>query len=338
MTASVGYHHIPVMVREVVQYLNCSPGKVYVDCTLGGGGHTRAILQSVGGNCQLIGIDRDPDSIANARQVFSESILNVSHNVKLNVKLVNDNFTGLSQILRDLCIGGVDGIIVDLGFSLYQIQGSGRGFSFLRDEPLDMRMDPQEGITAEALVNELPEAELARLIYLYGEERWSRRVARTIVQERDKAPIRSSAHLAEVVTRSIPARFRPGRIHPATRTFQALRIAVNRELACLEAFLNSVYELLNPGGRLCILSFHSLEDRIVKDFFRMMSRGCVCPPGFPICTCGKRPRMCTLTKKPVTPGPAEVAENPMARSTKLRAAEKLLADSPLGDCPVEEHL
>ncbi len=312
------YRHVPVMVKEVIDYLNCSSGKAYVDGTLGGGGHAQAILDAIGAEGCLVGIDRDPDAIAYAGESF--------HRYKPNVQIFHDNYTNLPQILSRLHIAGVDGILLDLGLSLYQLEGSGRGFSFMREEPLDMRMNPEQGRTAEAIVNRLSEKELADIIGRYGEESWAFRIAKSIVAARRQQAIRSSLQLAEVVKKAIPARHRKWRIHPATRTFQAIRIAVNQELEALERFLDEAVNFLNPGGRLCILSFHSLEDRIVKERFKALARGCNCPPHFPMCVCGKTPQVSILTKKPVRPGQAEVQANPMARSARLRAAERLSDD------------
>lgn len=308
------YRHVPVMVKEVVEYLNCLPGKTYVDGTLGGGGHAKAILGTIGSNGSLIGIDRDPDAIAHAGKSL--------HSFKPNVQIFHDNFTNLPEILSRLHITGVDGILLDLGLSLYQLEGSGRGFSFMRDEPLDMRMNPKQGQTAATLVNRLSKKRLADLITRYGEEPWAARIAGSIVDSRHRQAIRSSLQFAEIVKKAIPAQYRRRRIHPATRTFQAIRIAVNQELETLEKFLDEAVNLLNPGGRLCILSFHSLEDRIVKERFKVLARGCTCPPDFPMCVCGKVPQISILTKRPVRPGQAEVQANPMARSAKLRAAER----------------
>ena len=312
------YRHVPVMVKEVIDYLNCSSGKAYVDGTLGGGGHAQAILDAIGAEGCLVGIDRDPDAIANAGESF--------HRYQPNVQIFHDNYTNLPQILSRLHITGVDGILLDLGLSLYQLEGSGRGFSFMREEPLDMRMNPEQGQTAETIVNRLSEKELSGIISRYGDEPWAVRIAKSIVAARRKQAIRSSLQLAEVVKKAIPARHRRGRIHPATRTFQAIRIAVNQELEALERFLDEAVNFLNPGGRLCILSFHSLEDRIVKERFKALARGCNCPPHFPMCVCGKTPQVSILTKKPVRPGHAEVQANPMARSARLRAAERLSDD------------
>lgn len=311
----MGYRHIPVMVEEVIDYLHCSPGKTYVDGTLGGGGHAEAILRAVGPDGWLIGIDRDPDAVACAHESLRR--------FKPNIKIFHDNFTHLPQILSRSSTKGVDGILLDLGVSLYQLEGSGRGFSFMRNEPLDMRMNPEDGKTAEAIVNELSEKELSDVMVRYGEEPWAGRIAKAIVHARRRGRICSTSQLADIVTAAIPRRHRPRRINPATRTFQALRIAVNEELDGLKIFLGHAVDLLNPKGRLCVISFHSLEDRIVKRQFKALARGCECPVDIPVCVCGKRPRVRILTKRPVRPSAVEVTVNPMARSAKLRAVERL---------------
>lgn len=309
------YRHIPVMTDKVIDYLDCSPAKTYVDATIGGGGHAKAIVRAIGPDGFLMGIDRDPDAVAFARQFLRE--------FEADVQIFHDNFIHLPQILSRLHIKGVDGILLDLGLSLYQLEASGRGFSFMRDEPLDMRMNPAEGKTAEALVNRLSEKELADIIARCGQEPWARRIAKSIVLVRRRQRIRSSLHLARIVKDAIPAKHRPRRIHPATRTFQALRIVVNEELENLRAFLDRAVEVLSPNGRLCILAFHSLEDRIVKERFKALARGCECPVDLPVCVCGKRPQVRILTKKPLRPDPAELSANPMARSSRLRAVERL---------------
>jgi 16S rRNA (cytosine1402-N4)-methyltransferase len=237
--------------------------------------------------------------------------------------LYNDDFARIPQILSLAGRSRVDGILLDLGLSLYQLEGSGRGFSFLRDEPLDMRMNPADHHSAEDIVNRFSERDLAELIFRYGEETWAKRIARAIVRSRHSGRIKSSLRLAEIVKEAIPPKHRPRRIHAATRTFQAIRIVVNHELESLEQILHHSADLLAPKGRLCVLSFHSLEDRIVKQRFRTMAHGCDCPPDFPVCVCGKIPQIRILTKKPVTCDPAEVEANPMARSAKLRAFERL---------------
>lgn len=309
------YHHVPVMMDEVLSYLDCRPGGTYVDCTLGGSGHARAVLEQIGPGGRLIGIDRDTAALRNAETILRP--------YARQIHLFHGNFIRLPEFLDQRGIQGVDGILADLGLSLYQIQASGRGFSFQKEEPLDMRMNPSADVTAGDLIHGLSEEELADIFRRYGEERWSRRIARRIVQVR-KSEAFTSARLARLIEDAVP-RPRPGtrhRIHPATRVFMALRIAVNRELENIETFMDMAPSLLNPGGRLCVLAFHSLEDRIVKHRLRALEKGCTCPPAFPQCVCGKKPVLRVLTRKAVQPSAAEVRQNPMARSTRLRAAEK----------------
>jgi 16S rRNA (cytosine1402-N4)-methyltransferase len=307
------------MIEEAMACLNCGPGKIYADCTVGGGGHSRAILEKMTAQGLLIGIDQDEDAVIHARKALAPW--------SGNVRIFHGNFDRLHDFFADAGIEGADGILADLGLSFYQIEGSGRGFSFQRDEPLDMRMDKNNGVTAEDLINGLREEELIQILWEYGEERWARRIGREIVQARKKARIRSSMDLARVVTRAVPvsAKRQPGRrlIHPATRTFMAIRIKVNRELERLESFMAQVPSLLNPGGRLCVISFHSLEDRVVKRAIKTWEKGCTCPKDIPQCVCGQKKMFRSLTRKPVIPSDLEIEMNPMARSAKLRAAEKL---------------
>jgi len=310
------YNHIPVMPVEVAYYLNCSPGKIYVDCTLGGCGHAMEICRKIVPDGLLIGIDQDMDAIKNAKRKLRP--------YERNVRLFNDNFTNLKPILSHLDISSADGILLDLGLSLYQLESSGRGFSFKRNEPLDMRMDIQSGITAEEIINQSSEESLKKIFSDYGEERHAKQIARKIVKIRKDKPIKTSAQLAGIVVG--PAKKGKSahqKIHPATRVFMALRIAVNRELERLESFMENVADYLNPGGRLCVVSFHSLEDRIVKHRIKALEKGCTCPPQFPKCVCNKKSVLRSLTKKVIRPTKEEIEKNPMARSAKLRAAEKL---------------
>lgn len=311
----MAYRHVPVMRREVLAYLDCRPGKTVVDGTLGGAGHARDICERIAPDGRLIGIDQDPEAIANARIVlapFAE-----------RVHLVQENFANTAKVLSGLGIAGVDGILLDLGLSLNQIENSGRGFSFQREEPLDMRMDPRLEESAADLVNRLDERQLAEIFHHFGEERHARGISRRLVAERRRGPIRTSAELARIVGAGQPRGKSGGRrIHPATRVFMALRIAVNRELERLEAFFDALPDILNPGGRVCILAFHSLEDRIVKQRLKALSQA---PrhdpwPGEP--ASGPGGILTVLTRKVVRPGPDEIAANPAARSTKLRAAER----------------
>ncbi|MGD9366299.1 MAG: 16S rRNA (cytosine(1402)-N(4))-methyltransferase RsmH [Desulfobacteraceae bacterium] len=310
------YRHVSAMLQEAVACLACRPGGIYVDGTLGGAGHARAICQQIMPDGLLIGIDQDADAIANARHVLEP--------YADNTRLFHGNFIDLPDYLDRLDVDTVDGILLDLGLSQHQLEGSGRGFSFRKDEPLDMRMDIRHKTCAADLVNQLEEAELTRIFKRYGEERWSRRISRAIVAERFRSPIQTSRQLADVVVSAVPRRAAAmQKIHPATRVFQALRIAVNQELDRLAEFLDSAVDLLSKGGRLCILSFHSLEDRMVKHKFKVLSKGCDCPPDFPVCVCKKQPIVRVLTKKVRRPTQAEIARNPLARSTRLRAVEKI---------------
>ncbi len=318
------YRHISAMPVEVIDYLNCRPGGCYVDCTLGGAGHAGQICEKILPGGTLIGIDQDIDAVRHAREVLASC--------KATVHIFHDNFISLPRILGRLKISAVDGILLDLGLSLHQIEASGRGFSFTRDEPLDMRMNPESGITAGDILNHESEAVLARIFRDYGEEHRARSIARKIVTERKKQPIRTSGQLTRLIVNALPIKGRHGRkIHPATRIFMALRIAVNQELERLEAFLDLAVNCLNPGGRLCVLSFHSLEDRIVKQQFAALARGCICPSEFPQCVCDNQPAVRILTRKVVRPTLKEITANPMARSTKLRTVEKLAAHAPEGD-------
>jgi 16S rRNA (cytosine1402-N4)-methyltransferase len=310
------YRHVAAMPEEVITLLNLRPGAVIADCTLGGAGHARSICRHILPGGLLIGIDQDPAAIENAEQVLKP--------YGSGVRLFRGNFIRLSEFLFQLNIAVIDGILLDLGLSLYQIEGSGRGFSFNRDEPLDMRMDAAGPTTARDLIHRLSAQELRGIFARLGEERWAKRIASRIVEVRSRSPINTSRQLAGIISAVVPrVRGRAPRIHPATRVFMALRIAVNRELEHLETFLDAAPGLLKPGGRLCVLSFHSLEDRIVKQRLKAMEKGCTCPPKVPKCVCNQAPVLRVLTRKVLRPSAEEVARNPMARSTRLRAAEKL---------------
>jgi len=308
--------HIPVMIPEVLHYLNCKPGRIYVDGTLGGSGHARAICRNISPGGVFIGIDQDIDAIRNAKDVLKS--------FDLTIHLFHGNFVDLPEFLRQLKIKAVDGILLDLGISLHQIESSGRGFSFLRDEPLDMRMNRASRTTAEDLINRMDEKNLKQIFREYGEERWAGQIAEKIVTSRNQEAIKSSGQLAQIVSDAVPkSKSYHQKIHPATRVFMALRIAVNRELEMLNVFMENVEDFLNPKARLCVLSFHSLEDRIVKHRFKDLEKGCICPSDFPECVCNQKPILRLLTKKVVRPSKEEIERNPMARSTKLRAAEKI---------------
>ena len=312
----MSYKHIPVMLSEVVHYLNCKPGKIYADCTLGGSGHAGAILEKIIPDGILIGIDQDIDAIKNAKRKLKP--------YKLNIHLFHDNFINLPKILSQLNITAVDGILLDLGISFHHLDSSGRGFSFKKDEPLDMRMNIESDTTAEELINTMDEKSLAEIFFKYGEERYSRKIAKKIVNVRKKEKIKSSRQLSEIVCGAVSGKaLSKRRIHPATRVFMAVRIAVNKELDMLNSFMETAFDLLKPEGRFCILSFHSLEDRIVKRKIKLMEGKCICPPALPRCVCNKTRVIRSLTKKVLRPTEEEVAANPMARSAKLRAIEKL---------------
>ena len=294
--------HVSVMAEEICEWMNLRQGGVYVDCTVGAGGTTRRIIEKAGKNAFVIALDRDREAIALSRknlEIYQSS-----------VKLFHGNFSHIGEVIQKAGYKQVDGIVFDLGVSSWQLDQSERGFSFSQDGPLDMRMDSAQALTAEELVNHLPEKELADLIFKYGEERFSRRIARGVVQARMVNPIRTTRTLVKIIEESVPGVYRRGRLHPATRTFQALRIAVNQELDILEGALRTAVDFLRGGGRLCVISFHSLEDRIVKHTFRALAE-----KGHALVT--------ILTKKPLRPSKEEVQHNSRARSAKLRVAERL---------------
>ena len=312
----MSYKHIPVMLSEVVHYLNCKPGKIYADCTLGGSGHASAILEKIIPDGILIGIDQDIDAIKNAKKKLKL--------YELNIHLFHNNFVNLPKILSQLNITAVDGILLDLGISFHHLDSSGRGFSFRKDEPLDMRMNIESDTTAEELINTMDEKSLAEIFFKYGEERYSRKIAKKIVNVRKKEKIKSSRHLAEIVCKAVSGKASSRRrIHPATRVFMAVRIAVNKELDMLNSFMETSVDLLKPEGRFCILSFHSLEDRIVKRKIKLLEGRCICPPALPRCVCNKTRVIRSLTKKVLRPTEEEIAANPMARSARMRVVEKL---------------
>ncbi len=306
--------HIPVLLKETIEALAVQPGGRYVDCTLGGGGHAAAILERSAPGGQLLGIDADPRAIETARRnlkPYNGSAL-----------LVNDNFANLESICFRRDFYPVHGILFDLGLSSLQLEADNRGFSFQIDAPLDMRFNPEQTLTAGDIVNTYPEVELARLINSYGEEPLSRQVARCIVQER---PIRSTRQLARLIENAVGSR--RGKIHPATRTFQALRIAVNHELENLPLALEQAVRLLGFEGRLVVISYHSLEDRIVKQFMQRESKYCICPPSAPACVCGHKATLRLVHKRIITASPEEVRRNPRSRSARLRVAERIVTSS-----------
>jgi 16S rRNA (cytosine1402-N4)-methyltransferase len=310
--------HAPVMLAEVLHSLQCAGGGLYVDGTAGGGGYAEAILGASEPDGVLLALDWDAEAIERVGKRLAR--------FAQRLVLQQASYAELPGVLTRLGLGPVDGIVLDLGVSSFQLDSPERGFSFMREGPLDMRMDADDGDTAADLVNALPEKELARLIFELGEEKWSRRIARAIVARRKTKPFGSTLDLAETVTACVPKTKDSRRIHPATRTFQALRLAVNHELEALDGFLSLALDSLKPGGRLCIVSFHSLEDRRVKEKFRNWARKCRCPAELAVCGCGGKPLARLLTRKALRPTEEETVQNPRARSARLRAIEKLRED------------
>lgn len=306
--------HIPVLLNEVIDLLKCNRPGLYVDFTVGAGGHAKEILSSSPEN-RLIGFDWDEQAIA----IASENLQAFTN----RVTLVHEGFPSFKTTFENLRLSEVDGMVFDLGLSSIQIDSQERGFSFREDSPLDMRMDRRNNTTAADLVNKLDAEQLIKIFKSYGEERYARSIVHAIIRERGKDSITSTAKLADIVRSAVPPSYRFGRIHPATKTFQALRIAVNNELDDLDKMIRDAVGYLKSGSRICVISFHSLEDRIVKDVFRSMEKPCICPPRIPYCVCGLKSTLKVITRKPVTPSDAEIAANPRARSAKLRVAEKV---------------
>lgn len=309
------YGHYSVMLAETVDSLNIKPGGVYVDCTLGGAGHSARILEKMGGDGKLVGIDRDEYAIQKASQRLEK--------YKDNILLIKGNFCDAPELLSENGINKINGVVADLGVSSFQLDNADRGFSYMHDAPLDMRMSRQDKLSAYDVVNGYEEKELSRIINLYGEERFASKIAYNICRTREKQPIKTTAELAEVVKNSIPAKNRADGPHPAKRTFQAIRIEVNGELDVIDKMILGLFPMLESGGRMAVITFHSLEDRIVKHTFAELAKGCECPPDFPVCVCGKKPQGVVVTKKPILPSEQELEENPRSRSAKLRVCEKI---------------
>ncbi|MEA4963942.1 16S rRNA (cytosine(1402)-N(4))-methyltransferase RsmH [Lutispora sp.] len=307
--------HIPVLLDECLNGLNIKKSGIYIDGTIGGAGHSKKIAKLIASEGLLIGIDQDINAINAARENLKE--------YGESIKLINDNFKNMKDIVNGLGINGVDGILLDLGVSSHQLDEEERGFSYMKDAELDMRMDRRNPLTAEIIVNEWSEQDIFNIIKDYGEERWAKRIAEFIGNERVKARITSTLKLVEIIKKAIPASARREGPHPAKRTFQALRIAVNDELGILEKTINDGVDLLKPDGRLCIITFHSLEDRIVKTMFNKLEKPCTCPPRIPQCICGQVPLIKIITRKPIVAGVKELDQNPRSRSAKLRVAERL---------------
>lgn len=308
------YTHKSVLLQECLDGLNIKPDGIYVDGTLGRAGHSREIAKRLTSG-RLIGIDRDAAALE-AAPARLEGLME-------RATLVRGNFSQVGEILRKLDIPAVDGMLFDLGVSSPQLDEAARGFSYLQDAPLDMRMDQSAALTAYEVVNEWSQEELKRILWQYGEERYAGPIAAAIVRHRAHAPVRTTLELADLIRSAMPAKACREKQHPAKRSFQAIRIAVNDELGEVERMLDTALDLLNPGGRLAIISFHSLEDRLVKTAYARWAKGCTCPPDFPVCVCGKTPKVRLVGKKPIVSTPQELEENPRARSAKLRVAEKL---------------
>jgi 16S rRNA (cytosine1402-N4)-methyltransferase len=314
----IKYYHQPVMLKEVLEGLKVKPEGIYLDCTLGGAGHSEAILKNLTGTIpggRLIALDQDPAAIEAAEIRLAP--------FKERVVLVRANFIVLAEILDQLDLQEIDGVLFDLGTSSHQLDEPARGFSYQHDAPLDMRMDPEQALTAKDLVNNLTEDELKKIIKDFGEERWASRIAAFICEGRKTHPIETTGQLVEIIKKAIPAGARRQGPHPAKRTFQALRIAVNKELEILESSVFSAVQALRSGGRICVITFHSLEDRIIKDLYRRLAQSCTCPREFPVCICGGRQVIKIITSRPVLPSAVELESNPRARSAKLRIAEKI---------------
>ncbi len=307
------FHHVSVLLDECIEGLNIKPDGIYVDGTLGGAGHSYHIAEKLTTG-RLIGIDRDPVALKAAGERLSPFADRVT--------LVHSNFCRMGQVLQELGISGVDGILLDLGVSSPQLDDGSRGFSYMTDAPLDMRMDNGDALSADTVVNTWSYEELKRILYDYGEERYAPAIAAAIVRKREVSPIRTTLELVDVIRSAMPPAALREKQHPAKRTFQAIRIAVNDELNSVSKAMDAAIPCLNPGGRLAVITFHSLEDRIVKNAMAAAAKGCICPPEFPVCVCGRKPQVTVLTRKPIVSGEEELERNPRARSAKLRICEK----------------
>ncbi|MFR1247039.1 MAG: 16S rRNA (cytosine(1402)-N(4))-methyltransferase RsmH [Oscillospiraceae bacterium] len=309
------FQHKSVLLQECIDALNIRPDGIYLDGTLGGAGHSSQIARRLTEGGRLIGVDRDRTALAAAKERLAPYAERVT--------LVHSNFAEIDAILDSLGIPAVNGMLFDLGVSSPQLDDASRGFSYMADAPLDMRMDKDDALTAGEVVNTWPQGELRRILYDYGEERYAPQIAAAICRAREKAPVETTLELVDIIRSAMPAQALREKQHPAKRSFQAIRIAVNDELGAVSRMMQAAVGRLNPGGRLAVITFHSLEDRIVKSEMQQAARGCTCPPEFPVCVCGKKPLVKLVTRKPIVSGPAELEENPRARSAKLRVAEKL---------------
>jgi len=313
--------HKPVLLKECISGLNIKPDGIYVDCTLGGAGHAKEILKNLSDNGVLIGIDQDAEALEAANTELKKTSNETG--TKARVELVHRNFENIADIVEELEISGIDGMLMDIGVSSYQLDEGKRGFSYNHDERLDMRMNRDTALSAYEIVNQYSGKHLEEIIYKYGEERWSARIAYFITEERQTKPIETTGELVTVIKKAVPAEVRKDGPHPAKRTFQAIRIEVNNELGVLERAVREGFKLLNKGGRMCVITFHSLEDRIVKNEFASFIKGCQCPPEFPVCICGKKSEGKLINRKPIIADDGERKENPRARSAKLRIIERI---------------
>ena len=306
--------HQSVLLDETIEYVNVKPDGIYVDGTLGGGGHAFEVCKRLGEHGHFVGIDQDAAAIEAAGKRLAP--------FKDKVDIVRSNYKDMKRVLQDLGIQKVDGIVLDLGVSSYQLDNAERGFTYREDVPLDMRMDQRQSKTARDIINEYSEMELFHMIRDYGEDKFAKNIAKHIVMERDKHPIETTGQLIAVIDRAIPAKIRAKSGHPAKKTFQAIRIELNHELEVLNDSLDTMIDLLNEGGRICIITFHSLEDRIVKTIYKRNENPCICPPSFPVCTCGRKPKGKVITRKPVVPQAEEINNNKRSKSSKLRVFER----------------
>jgi 16S rRNA (cytosine1402-N4)-methyltransferase len=314
------FNHKSVLLEETINSLNIKPDGIYVDGTLGGAGHAAKVIERLSGNGRFVGIDQDEDALCAAKDKLSR------YNDKVRIDIVKSNYKDMINVLKSLNIEKVDGILLDIGVSSYQIDTVERGFTYKEDGPLDMRMDKSSSFSAKNVVNEYSEMELFRIIRDYGEDKFAKNIAKHIVQKRAEKPFETTGELIEAIKAAIPAKIRANGGHPAKKTFQAIRIEVNKELEVLENSIDEMIDALADGGRLSIITFHSLEDRIVKNKFRENENPCICPPNFPVCVCGRKSKGIVITRKPIVPSDEEISENKRSKSSKLRVFERRIGD------------
>lgn len=320
---SINFNHIPVMLSECIENLCIKPDGIYVDGTLGGAGHSRVIAKNLNEGGTLIGIDQDDNALSYAKNILSEFISNDENSNSPAIHLVKSNFSDLTNVLNSLEIPKISGILLDLGVSSHQLDEGERGFSYMKDAPLDMRMNQKQEFTAYDVVNSYDEHSLIKILKDYGEEKWASRIVKFIIEFREKKPIETTLELVDVIQRAIPKSVSNKGSHPAKKTFQAIRIEVNNELRIIEGTISAAVDALEVGGRICIITFHSLEDRIVKNAFRGYQNPCTCPSDFPVCVCNLKPQLKLITRKPIIATNGELELNPRSKSAKLRVAEKI---------------